>query len=286
MATIRGTNADDFLLGDDIATGIGDRMNGLGGNDIMEGRAGNDSMSGDAGNDTLRGGDGNDILDGGQDGTPGDDKFLQDSDTLDGGSGTDTLSMTQIQHGMFVNLFQGLASGKGNVDFLTSIENITATQFDDNITGDNNKNAIQAGNGNDRVDGAGGNDVIDGSSGKDTVIGGTGKDLMFGGGDQDRFVFEGIADSGVGAANRDRISGFVSGTDKIDVSQIDAQASSPGLAPFTFIGDAKFTAEGQVRAVFDGTNTIVALNTTGNSGAESQIELAGDIDLSASDFFL
>ena len=41
-----------------------------------------------------------------------------------------------------------------------------------------------------------------------------------------------------------------------------------------------------MRAFFEGDHTVVALNTTGNSKAEAQIELAGLIDLAAVDFIL
>ena len=52
------------------------------------------------------------------------------------------------------------------------------------------------------------------------------------------------------------------GTDKIDVSLIDAQTSTSGDQDFAFVTGA-FTAEGQVRAVQSGADTIVAFNTTG-----------------------
>jgi serralysin len=285
MSIIRGTNADDFLLGDDITNG-GDIMNGFGGNDSMFGRAGNDNINGDAGNDKLFGGDGNDSLDGGLDGAPQTDTFIQDSDTLDGGAGLDTASWSQVQHGMFINLFQGLAFGKGNVDTLVSIENITGTNFVDSIIGDNNANIIQAAAGDDRLDAEGGNDFLSASGGNDTLIGGAGVDKMFGGSGADKFVFELASDSLKGLGNRDVITGFEHGLDKLDLGQIDANAGTIGNNAFTFIGGSGFTAEGQVRAFFEGDHTVVALNTTGTGGAESQIQLAGHIDLTAIDFFL
>ena len=261
-------------------------MNGFGGNDALEGLAGNDNMNGDAGNDVLIGGEGNDLLDGGLDGAPQTDDFIEDTDRLDGGQGIDTASYSQVQHGMFVNLFQGLAFGKGNVDTLISIENVTGTNFVDSIIGDNNANGIQGAGGNDRLDGEGGNDFLSGSTGNDTLIGGAGDDRMSGGSDADKFVFELASDSLKGLGNRDVITGFERSIDKLDLSQIDAKAGPVGNQAFTFIGERGFSAEGQVRAFFEGDNTVVALNTTGNSGAEAQIQLAGLIDLAAIDFIL
>jgi len=285
MAIIRGADFGDDLVGENVANG-GDLMNGFGGNDALEGLAGNDNINGDAGNDVLLGGEGNDLLHGGLDGAPITDAFIQDSDTLDGGSGIDTASYSQVQHGMFINLFQGLAFGQGNVDSLISIENITGTNFVDSIVGDNNANGIQGAGGNDRLEGAGGNDFISGSTGNDTIIGGAGKDSLFGGSDADKFVFTLASDSAKGQGNRDVVSGFEHGIDKIDLSQIDAKVGSVGNQAFAFIADKGFSAEGQVRAFFEGDHTVVALNTTGSSGAESQIQLAGHIDLSAIDFIL
>ena len=282
MAIIRGTDFGDDLVG----TNAGDIMNGFGGNDALEGLGGNDNINGDAGNDVLLGGEGNDSLDGGLDGAPQTDAFIEDSDVLDGGAGLDTASYAQVQHGMFINLFQGLAFGKGNVDSLVSIENVTGTNFVDSIVGDNNANIVQGAGGDDRLDTEGGNDFLSGGGGRDTLIGGAGVDRMFGGADADKFVFELASDSLKGLGNRDVITGFETDLDKIDLSQIDAKSGTIGNQAFTFIGGSTFTAEGQVRAFFEGDHTVVALNTTGASGAESQIQLAGHIDLIGFDFIL
>jgi Ca2+-binding RTX toxin-like protein len=112
MTIIRGTDNSEPLTG----SVDGDLMNGFSGDDVMKGLTGNDNMNGDAGNDRLFGGDGNDLLDGGLDGTAIDDKFAPDTDLLDDGAGIDTASYSQVQHLVTVNLLQGIAIGKGNVD--------------------------------------------------------------------------------------------------------------------------------------------------------------------------
>ncbi len=61
--------------------------------------------------------------------------------------------------------------------------------------------------------------------------------------------------------------------DRIDLSNIDARAGVAGNDAFTFIGSAAFTAEGQIRAVASGADTLIQINTTGTSGAEMAILL-------------
>jgi serralysin len=278
MPIFNGTNGDDFLLGDDVTNG-GDILNGRAGNDSLFGRAGGDRLNGDTGNDKLFGGDGNDTLDGGPQG-------VSDSDVLDGGNGLDTADYSSVQNAMFINLLQGLASGGGSFDSLVSIENVTSTAFDDSIITDENANVVQAGGGNDRLDTSGGNDFLVASAGNDILIGGAGVDRLSGGTGADKFVFELVTDSGKGLGNRDIITGFQTDLDKIDLSQIDAKAGPVGNQAFTFVGGSGFTAEGQVRAFFEGDHTVVALNTSGASGAEAQIELAGHVDLIGFDFVL
>jgi hypothetical protein len=89
-------------------------------------------------------------------------------------------------------------------------------------------------------------------------------------------------------AGADIIKDFQDGVDRIDVSDIDAKAATPSTdQAFKFIVGS-FTAEGQIRVVQDGTDTLVQFNTTGNNGADMEIVLshvdAGDI--SGADFIL
>ena len=289
MTIIRGTDNSEPLTG----SVDGDLMNGFGGDDVMKGLAGSDNMNGDAGNDRLFGGDGNDLLDGGLDGTAIDDKFAPDTDLLDGGAGIDTASYSQVQHLLTVNLLQGIAIGKGNVDTLVSIENVTGTNFNDSLVGDGGANGMQGadgndfidgGAGNDRLSGGGGNDTLKGNVGDDVLIGSAGADKLDGGGGADVFKYFSAKDSGVGATLRDVITDFVHGTDKIDLNAIDAKAGLGGNQDFSFIGSKGFSAEGQVRVVTEGDHTVVQLNTTGLGGADSEIQLTGHITLSSADF--
>ena len=292
MAIVNGTNGNDDPLN---GTSFGDAINGFGGNDRIFGFGGNDNMHGDAGDDKLFGGDGNDLLDGGLDGSPIDDSFVQDTDVLDGGAGIDTATYGSVQHSISVNLLQGIAIGQGNVDTLVSIENVTGTNFNDSIVGNEGDNGLQGAGGVDFLDGGAGNDSLRGGSGNDTLkgnigndllIGNTGADKLDGGGGADVFQYFSTAESGVGSLKRDAISDFVHNSDKIDVHSIDAKFGASGNQDFSFIGTQAFSAEGQVRVVTEGDNTLVQINTTGNDGTESEIQLAGHVTLFAADFVL
>ena len=210
MAIIRGTDGNDNLAGDQQNVPEADIMNGLGGDDVLHGKVGNDNINGDAGNDRLFGDAGNDLLDGGlQEG--------DDSDLLDGGDGTDTASYSQVQHGMDVDLAQGIAQGNGNHDALVSIENLTGSYFADKLVGNGGANFIQGADGSDTINGAGGadklsgnggNDTLNGGANADTLIGSLGVDKLTGGSGADLFQYFGFAtltspgDSGVGLGKR------------------------------------------------------------------------------------
>jgi Ca2+-binding RTX toxin-like protein len=125
--------------------------------------------------------------------------------------------------------------------------------------------------GNDSIVGGTGNDNLNGGAGADVLTGGAGADVLTGGTEADTFVFLAIGDSTAAIGGRDTITDFESGVDKIDLSAIDANASLGGLQDFTFIGDAAFTALGQVRFA----NGLLEANTTGNTGADFSITVQG-----------
>ena len=263
MAFISGTNFSEALFG----TAASDTIDALGGNDFLSGEGGNDKLFGGEGLDKLNGGTG--------------------SDRLDGGPGTDTADYSKAPNGVDVNLFQGNGfDGTGSVDTLISIENSDGSNFSDGLTGNSNPNLLRGNDGNDSIFGFGGNDILLGGQGDDFIKGGEGKDKISGGTGADNLLYTATSDSGVGTLNRDVITGFEHGVDKINVSGIDAKAGPLGNEAFTFIGSADFSAEGQIRVFNENGNTIVQLNTSGASGAESEIELTGLVNPSASDFIL
>jgi len=128
-------------------------------NNVLKGGGGNDNISGGSGNDTLCGGTGN--------------------DTLNGGNGTDTVVCSDATSGVTVNLSlttaQPVGGGLGS-DKLSSIENVTGSNYGDILTGSSDNNVLKGSGGNDTINGGVGNDLLYGGNGNDTLNGGSGTD--------------------------------------------------------------------------------------------------------------
>ncbi|EDL50119.1 calcium-binding protein [Erythrobacter sp. SD-21] len=190
-----GSDFDDLMHG----SGADDTFHGGAGSDELRGGKGSDVLFGEASDDIVCGGDGNDVLGGGY----GDD-FLEGGrgdDEIRGGWGFDTASYTDAGAGVQVKLWV-LSSqdtlGAG-FDTLSSIENISGSQFGDVLVGDFTFNIIEGlsgddlikgldgndvlwgGHGNDQLEGGGGSDVLRGGEGADLLLGGEGIDYLFGG---------------------------------------------------------------------------------------------------------
>lgn len=302
----------DWASGDDgndvISTGDqADVLLGGGGNDTLTGGTGNDTVRGGAGIDTINytvDSDGVDAVDGGADtdvlvltsgtgnqtltvvfdgvsltGFEGGSVMNVESVTANLGAGAaDVLLYESTPGGVTVNLALGTASG------FTSIAGI------ENVRSNGGADVLIGGSNNNRLNGQGNNDTIDGGGGSDTLTGGLGVDLLTGGTGNDTFLYLSSADSGTTAATRDTITDFegagIAGGDLINVFDIDANTGMGGNQNFTFIGNAAFTAAGQLRFFQDGTNTIVEGNATGSDGAEFSIQVNGLQTFIAADFAL
>ncbi|MGQ9368819.1 hypothetical protein [Azospirillum sp. ST 5-10] len=296
-----GTAGNDSLAGtplkDNIAGGAGDDTL-LGGDDadVLAGGAGNDVLSGDpvgaANADILLGGAGNDYVDGGG----GDDH-------LDGGAGRDTML--------------GLA-GADVVSGGEGDDSLFGDYYTDRYRAGTNAGLAQDATNADVIDGGGGNDWIAGGAGPDVLTGGTGADTFSiadpsesAPGSRDRIAdfrgrltesFEGghtVTFSSVGGATAQLVpgqeivdfrgAGAHTQRDVIDLSEIDARFAEPGKQGFTFIGEAGFSAAGQVRWAVEGNNVVVEGNTDDDLAAEFSIELTGiggSYQLTALDFNL
>jgi Ca2+-binding RTX toxin-like protein len=258
--------------GVDTLNGLGgdDQLIGLGGADILTGGDNNDTLNGGLGNDTMTGGAGNDTYVVGQAG---------DVVTEAAGGGTDTV---QVQVATLATYTLG-----ANVENLTFVGGVAGP-------------ATFTGNGNAL------SNVLIGGLEDDDFTGAGAADTMTGGGGSDWFIYNVIADSGVGAA-RDIITDFLGGadvlqSDELRMGNVDANGTVAGNQAFTFIGNAAFSdttagavlAAGQVRfELFDADlngsleSTLVQFNVNDNLAADMEILLRNYTGgLVAADFLL
>ena len=99
------------------------------------------------------------------------------------------------------------------------------------------------------------------------MIGGAGVDRLSGGTEADKFVFGLASDSGKGSetATQHRLRARHRQDHGPDRRWRRAVATRPSRSLAR-----RLSAEGQVRAFFEGDHTVIALNTAGTSGAKSQ----------------
>ena len=206
---------------------------------------------------------------------------LGGNDLINAGNGTD-----QVYGG----------TGNDTINGGSAVDKLYGQAGTDTINGDSDDDLIYGGSDNDiLLNGNSGSDTIYGGSGNDTINGGDGADLIIGGfgadtltGDTagtiniDTFKYIDFRDTG------DTITDFKSGTDKIDFSALDANITTPILTnneAFVFSGTT--LSANSVSYYFDGGNTIVQADSDGNVvTAEIQIQLTGNIALTAADFIL
>lgn len=235
------------------------------------------------GDDTFLGGARGDIFDlrqGGDDraiGGKGDDSFRFDNgglsagDTLDGGSGTDSLvlesdTFSPLRTVVFeATTMQGIETiriSDSHYDLTLTDANVAAgatltvtldystLSFDGSAETDgafkiggqaSGPVTLIGGAGDDMLSGSGatdtliggaGTDQLDGGEGADKLVGGLGADLMTGGEGDDRFFFLDAQDSG--PADADRILDLAA-TDVIYLKGIDANTKHAGNQAFTLV---------------------------------------------------
>jgi Rieske Fe-S protein len=226
-----------------------------------------DNLMGSNYSDSLTGNGQNNVLDGGT----GDDKLngAGGADTMIGGRGNDTFTVNHVGDVAIEYLNKGTDKVSSNVTYTlpANVENLTLT----------GALAIN-GTGNDL------SNILVGNTGNNLLKGLAGLDKLTGGAGADRFDFDALSDS-VAGANRDVIADFNHAQgDLIDVSTIDANDSVAGDQAFTFIGNAAFSAAGQLR--YNPVNGFIQGNVNNNLTADFEIKLTGAPSVVAADFVL
>ena len=269
------------LTGTSNINGTGNAANnmltGNSGRNNLSGGDGSDRLIGDGGDDTLVGGNGDDTLDGGS-----------GNDSMSGGAGNDTYIVNSTSDKVTESASQGTDAVLSSVTWVlgANVENLSLTGTSSiNGTGNTLANILTGNAGNNVLAGSSGNDTLNGGDGNDTIRGGAGKDLLTGGSGSDIFDFDATSESGVGTTLQDVITDFVKGQDRIDLSTIDANASTSGSPVFTLLttAGAAFTGVAQVRFYFSSGNTILEANTTGSTAPEFQLQINGLHTLTAAD---
>jgi Ca2+-binding RTX toxin-like protein len=251
-------DVENLILQGKALTGTG---NGL--NNQITGNAGKNSLAGLDGDDTLNGGAGNDTIRGGA----GDD-------TIDGGAGADLLDLSDGTAGITFILTNGSSNTTVNLsviglstatgDTYRNMEGVIGTNFNDTLVGSANA---------DTLTGGGGTDIMKGNAVIDTV--------------EDTFKFNATSESSTTLALSDVINEFVHGTDKIDLSAIDADTGIGGDQAFLFGGNnASAVANSVTWFESGGGNTILQIDNNGDTTADMQIVLAAAGVVSDADFIL
>lgn len=147
---------------------------------------------------------------------------------------------------------------------------------------------------NDSANGFSGNDSIYGNDGNDTLTGGTGKDYLQGGNGRDSFVFNALTETSVSSSTCDVITDFVHGSDKLNLSAIDASTILSGNNTFGFKGTSSCATSSGGEICYKQFNnagtandyTLVYIDNDADSASEAVIKLTGLVTLTASDFAL
>jgi serralysin len=202
--------------------------------------------------------------------------------TIYDSGGNDTLDCSGYSAAQTIDLHAGAFSSVGGL--VNNIGIALGASIENAIGGSGNDTLIANDNGC-MLSGGAGNDTLIGGAGSDRLIAGAGIDILTGNGGADTFVFA-VGDSSATSGQHDRITDFVSGTDHIDLSGIDAIIGTGGYDLFRFIGAAGFDGSaGELDYSYNSTLgvTVVQGDTNGDRVADFAIDLVGNLALSLGD---
>ena len=200
-------------------------------------------------------------------------------DDIRGGAGRDAVDFWQdnVERGAVVNLArtsgQVRNDGFGNIENLSSIEDLWGTSRADSFTGNTANNSFY---------GDQGADTLSGGAGEDTLNGGAGRDRLVGGADADVFVFDSWDGSNPFG---DTITDFVSGVDRLAFATGDF-AGMDGVLRFQ--NGTSAGGSGQSWFFFNAANDRLFWDADGTGGTAAVwvATLTGVNSLTAADFDL
>ncbi|WP_166037291.1 M10 family metallopeptidase C-terminal domain-containing protein [Sphingosinicella sp. YJ22] len=198
--------------------------------------------------------------------TPGGNRVFQ---TVWDGGGTDTYNLSGYSNAVTIDL----RPGEWTITSQVQLANLG----DGNFARGNVANALLF-NGDTRS-------LIEnaiGGSGNDTLIANQARNELTGGGGADIFAWKAAGDAQM--SNPDQILDFVQGSDRIDLSAIDAISGTTADDAFSFIGTSAFTGvAGQLRYAVDANGVNVYADVDGNGLADLHIIVNGT-SIAATDF--
>ena len=226
------------------------------------GNALDNHLIGNAGANHILGYAGDDLLDGGVGG----------ADTLDGGSGLNTVSYEHSAAAVSVSLIRstgasssGYAQAGAGGDVLIGVQNLAGSAYNDTLTGYTDSN------------------VLNGGAGSDKLIGGIGGDVLIGGAGADSFTYNATNESTVDPAGRDTILDFSHAeADIIDLRKIDAVIGGTD-DKFKLVAAFTHTA-GQLTVVHDVDHYTVQGDVNGDGLADFAIDVYSQTPLVTTDF--
>jgi Ca2+-binding RTX toxin-like protein len=196
-----------------------------------------------------------------------------------GGVGNDTYDVDDKQDVIIEKTNSGTDSVNSSVSFAlpANVENLTLKADSGFAYFDGDINAT----GNEL------NNTLKGNDGDNLLIGGLGADTLTGGGGADTFKLNSINESKLSfdpkIKTTDTITDFNHGqNDRIDLSGMDANTSTPAIDKFQLVFSRNFPAPGEL--FFDKSSQILYGNTTSFDGFA--IQLSGVSSLEAIDFIL
>jgi VCBS repeat-containing protein len=198
------------------------------------------------------------------------------ADIVNGLGGNDTINAGSGQDTVYAGDGNDVVNGGGQNDILygqAGSDTIHGDAQNDTVYGGSGNDTLYGDDNNDAVYGGSGADVIDAGGGNDDIVGGYGADQLHGGLGGDTFIFLGTRDTG------DTIDDFsVAQGDKLDFHSFAGGVTSYSASGLVAHGVTSFFDAGTGQ-------TIVQVDSDGNTAtAELQVQLAGNVTLSTTDF--